>query len=131
MKPAAGLALKRPWLLLQDDSQVLFLSCTHAPMMLEEDLRIRVHSVGQQFPCGLDLAVGHSPLPVPFADELASGFETSAGALDCQLPLHLHKAGHDMKEEPGLCGQTVTSRAQKTNFQPQPPLDDLLRSGKT
>jgi Holliday junction resolvase RusA-like endonuclease len=49
MAPVAGLSLKRPKLLLQDDSQVLFLSCTYAPEMLGEGLRLRIRRLSDFF----------------------------------------------------------------------------------
>lgn len=49
MTPVTSLNLKRPKLLLQDDSQVHFLSCTYNPKMMEEGLRLRVRRLSDFF----------------------------------------------------------------------------------
>jgi len=49
MSPLPGLSLNRKKLLLQDDSQILFLSCSYAPMVFEEGIRLRVHRLSDFF----------------------------------------------------------------------------------
>lgn len=69
MKPVAGLVLKRRKLLLQDDSQILFLSCTYNPMMMEEGLRLRVRRLSDLF---ADLRLYHAIQ----SGDFGSGFES-------------------------------------------------------
>jgi len=49
MSPLPGLSLNRKKLLLQDDSQIQFLSCSYAPMVFEEGIRLRVHRLSDFF----------------------------------------------------------------------------------
>jgi hypothetical protein len=49
MSPLPGLSLNRKKLLLQDDSQIRFLSCTYTPMVFEEGIRLRVHRLSDFF----------------------------------------------------------------------------------
>lgn len=49
MSPLPCLSLNRKKLLLQDDSQIQFLSCNYAPMALEEGIRLRVHRLSDFF----------------------------------------------------------------------------------
>jgi hypothetical protein len=49
MSPLPGLSLNRKKLLLQDDSQIHFLSCTYNPMVVEEGIRLRVHRLSDFF----------------------------------------------------------------------------------
>lgn len=49
MSPIQGLSLNRKKLLLQDDSQIRFLSCNYAPMIFEEGIRLRVHRLSDFF----------------------------------------------------------------------------------
>jgi Holliday junction resolvase RusA-like endonuclease len=49
MSPLPGLSLNRKKLLLQDDSQIHFLSCSYAPMVFEEGIRLRVHRLSDFF----------------------------------------------------------------------------------
>jgi hypothetical protein len=49
MSPLPGLPLKRRKLLLQDDSQIRFLSCTYAPSTFKEGIRLRVHRLSDLF----------------------------------------------------------------------------------
>ena len=49
MSPLPGLSLNRKKLLLQDDSQIHFLSCSYAPMIFEEGIRLRVHRLSDFF----------------------------------------------------------------------------------
>jgi Holliday junction resolvase RusA-like endonuclease len=49
MSPLPGLSLNRKKLLLQDDSQIQFLSCNYAPMVFEEGIRLRVHRLSDFF----------------------------------------------------------------------------------
>jgi Holliday junction resolvase RusA-like endonuclease len=49
MGPLPGLSLNRKKLLLQDDSHIHFLSCSYAPMVFEEGIRLRVHRLSDFF----------------------------------------------------------------------------------
>jgi hypothetical protein len=49
VSPLPGLSLNRKKFLLQDDSQIHFLSCTYAPMVFKEGVRLRVHRLSDFF----------------------------------------------------------------------------------
>lgn len=59
----------------------------------------RAAPAGEQFLSRFDFAFGYLPFAAAPTSELASDFETSAGALNGELPFHLGEAGHDVEKK--------------------------------